>query len=191
LNFPGVSPDCSPDGKQIVDLTMGLSQIFIMNIDGSNPVELLKADNISSPRWSPDGKQIAYVKGYPDSGITDYSNILVINIDGSNQTQLTTATEKNIYNVNPIWTSDGKIAFIQSSVGSQDKHFIMNSDGTKVSEISKDVYDNYSKEWSPDKTAYVREVDGPFDIAIFNADGTVSVRLFDDKISDFSPTWCP
>ena len=187
LNYYGLGIDCSPDGKTIVGSDVNFEKIFVVDVDGTNRVDLLVVGgDVAAPSWSPDGKQIAYAQGN-----IDYLDIYVMNADGSNQTQLTTTTKNQVRNTGPVWTSDGQIAFIKGSAGGQREYYIMNSDGTNISEISKDTYDSYDREWSPDKTAYVREVDGPFDIALFNVDGTVSVRLLDDKISDFDPTWCP
>lgn len=194
LNFHGLSIDCSPDGKKVVASNVNFEKIFIINIDGTNKVDLLDVGSngdVAGPSWSPDGKQIAYSQGTTE-GVNTYFEIYVMNVDGSDQTQLTNTTKKNqVTNTGPVWTPDGRIAFEESNFEGQRKYYIMNSDGKNVSEISEDTYDSYVIEWSPDKMAYVREVDGPFDIALFNADATVSVRLLDDKISDFTPTWCP
>lgn len=111
--------------------------------------------------------------------------------DGANPAQLTTLTEKDIYNVDPVWTQDGAIAFIQASRGIEDRYFTLSSDGANLREITKDQYAGYYKEWSPDKTAYVVGADGARDITVFSADGAASVPLLEDKAIDREPTWCP
>lgn len=56
-------PSLSPDGRRIVFTRLGLtsSQVFVANVDGSNQRSIAAGVAIESPRWSPDGKHVAYV----------------------------------------------------------------------------------------------------------------------------------
>ncbi|HJT16441.1 MAG TPA: S9 family peptidase, partial [Thermoanaerobaculia bacterium] len=76
------------------------SQIWIMNVDGSNAHALTRGENDSSPRFSPDGRQIAFVRD---------DNIFVLPLAGGEARQLTKiATGVS----DPLWSPDGKwIAF--------------------------------------------------------------------------------
>jgi dipeptidyl aminopeptidase/acylaminoacyl peptidase len=103
-------PKISPDGKQIVysrrktdKVNDGfISEIWIMNIDGSKKRFLVKG---YSPQWSPDGKRLAYLaKGEPMG-----TQIFVRWMDTEQATQLTRveASPSRIQ-----WSPDGKkIAF--------------------------------------------------------------------------------
>lgn len=71
------SPQISPDGAHIVYERRGMdvmddqrtSSLWLMEADGSNHVKLTDRDvSESSPRWSPDGSQIAYIGGTEDDG---------------------------------------------------------------------------------------------------------------------------
>ncbi len=113
--------DLSPDGKTLVfDVTSydmednkGNSDIYLVNIDGSNLHPLKNSEEMESkPCFSPDGKKITYL-------IND--QIHTCNLDGSSDIQLT-----DFYTgVDDFrWSHDGKKFLLTSSVypdcGSQD-----------------------------------------------------------------------
>ena len=64
-------------------------------MDGSDLKRI--SDRGRHPRWSPDGRKIAF---------TDGSNIFTINADGSNRRQLTDVSGQQRY-LTPFWTPDG------------------------------------------------------------------------------------
>lgn len=76
---------------------------------GGTPSRLLD-DVDSPPAFSPDGKQMAYVRGY-----TDETSLLIANADGSAERKVTSLKgwlDKYIINAGPSWSPDGKrIAF--------------------------------------------------------------------------------
>jgi len=87
-----LSPQFSPDGKQIVMMMAQPPtwQIGIVNTDGSNRHLLTQMDNLDfahpsnvAPVWSPDGKQIMFL-----SDRNGKWEIFVMNADGSNVQQV-------------------------------------------------------------------------------------------------------
>lgn len=103
-------PQLSPDGK-IVAYTVGvvnkaenrtLTHIYTVNIDGGNPRQLTRGNSShSSPRWSPDGKRIAYLTG---------GQVWTMEADGDDTKQVTRISTGA---GNPVWSPDGKwIAFV-------------------------------------------------------------------------------
>ena len=85
-------PFPSPDGKKLVFITMiaGKEQLFTMDVDGSNIVQLTRDDaDHEDPAWSPDGSKIAFVL------ITgDRHSIAVMGIDGGKCRSAYTAEAK-------------------------------------------------------------------------------------------------
>jgi len=98
-------PDVSPDGEWLAGYSLGnLRHIFIMRTDGSD-LRDLTPDNYryAWPRWSPDGKRIAF-----SSRRTGDYEIWAINRDGSGLEQMTQSSGGHY----SPWSADGlKIAY--------------------------------------------------------------------------------
>jgi dipeptidyl aminopeptidase/acylaminoacyl peptidase len=103
-------PQVSPDGKRVA-LTIGdvnfdanrtVTQIYIMSSAGGDMKQLTSgAGSATSPRWSPDGKKIAYVTG---------DQVWVMEPDGSNKEQVTKISTGA---GGPVWSPDGNwMAFV-------------------------------------------------------------------------------
>jgi TolB protein len=105
----GVEPDWSPDGKKIVFTSDSWPRkIGVINLDGSGLIWLTEPPTIAFrdgtsgpatdgfPRWSPDGKKIAFVSNR--SGNFD---IYIMNADGSEITRLTNNPADDSY---PSWS---------------------------------------------------------------------------------------
>jgi TolB protein len=83
-------------------------EIFEMRPDGSAATQLTHNTAVTDldPAWSPDGKQIAFVRSQPTRINFD---IYVMNADGSNPERLTRSPDGEFA---PTWSPDGKqIAF--------------------------------------------------------------------------------
>jgi len=109
-------PQISPDGKAVVyvvgevDLpgNKTASSLWLAPADGKDePRRLTNAPGKkdSHPRWSPDGKRIAFESNRSGDG-----QLWVIDLDGGEARQLTTLSTGA---GNPVWSPDGKqIAFV-------------------------------------------------------------------------------
>ncbi|HXG63905.1 MAG TPA: S9 family peptidase [Blastocatellia bacterium] len=106
-------PQLSPDGRwvayTITDTDKAANrrttQIYLISIDGGEPRQLTKEKaSSSSPRWSPDGKRIAFV-----SARDGEAQIWTMDADGGNVKKITSVA---LGAGGPVWSPDGKwIAF--------------------------------------------------------------------------------
>lgn len=108
----GYQPCFSPDGQRIAYVKYSSdaksTSIWIMNIDGSEQVQLTDAKKgfALNPRWSPDGTRLIFQSSKKDKKDAD---LYVIDVDGNNLTQLTI---NKSFDGQPYWTTDGYIYFV-------------------------------------------------------------------------------
>ena len=105
-------PNWSPDGKRLVFASEGgtAAGLFIVNVDGSNLQRLTTTTGGEyGASFSPDGKWIAF-QGRPDNARVN-ERVYVVRPDGTGRKQLTDST---LNSIDPRWTADGRIRFIQN-----------------------------------------------------------------------------
>jgi TolB protein len=169
----------------------GNAEIYIMNVDGSNPERLTNnpADDMS-PAISPAGTQIAFMSA---------RDIYLMNLDGSEQRRL---TDTPSYESHPAWSPDGtQIAFTSERDGNREI-YVMGADGSNVQRLTHNPAEDMQPCWSPDgtKIAFSRKQDENWDIytidvqdALQNQDAESSSlqRLTDSGNGEVHPSWSP
>ncbi len=189
-------PSWSPDGKHIAFIAWRyeVTDIYVANTDGSGSRNLTQTSlddqyrgdyPTGFPAWSPDGRQIAFLRG---------GYLYSINTDGTRQVRL---SNRLINFEGPAWSPDGKrIAFV-----SDDEVLItIDPDGTNPIELHSHVYNAVRPAWSWDGKwiAFVcdRGENQPREIRLISADALTEYVVTDkfenrDSISMGTIAWQP
>ena len=119
-----IHPSISPDGKHIAFISDkdGLSNVWVMDIDGSNlhQVTKEKSNLIHSPTWSPDGEYLVVTKGIMSSRSIPAGEIWMYHKSGGDGLQIKdrNSGKRDQQNIaDPVFSHDGKyIYFTENTV---------------------------------------------------------------------------
>ena len=106
-----MSVDASPDGRTLVfDL---LGDLYTLPIGGGSATRITSGQAFDAmPRYSPDGRHIAFV-----SDRSGASNLWVTDADGTHLRQLSRTEGFGYDYVSPTWTPDGKAVVVSHNNG--------------------------------------------------------------------------
>ena len=171
--------------------------IFVSNDDGSRRRRLTQYMEASarSPRWSPDGTQIAFTRDLNRRDQTT-AEIFVMNADGTDPQQL---THNNAIDAVPSWSPDGtQIAFTSGRTGAWEV-FVLDVETHAVTQITDrgPGADSAAADWSPDGTQFtferfIRGPNGgitPKTIYVMDVDGQHQRRALPDPRGNEPPTY--
>ena len=172
-----------------VSMRDGNGEIYVMNIDGSDPQRLTNYRQWDGfPDWSPDGSQIAYYS-YLSS---EHWVIMIMNADGSHPRQL---TEGESCDGAPHWSPDGAWITYDSGSCNGDLRdiFIISVEGGEARNLSNNPADDMLAAWSPDSSqiVFTSNRDGNYELYIMDADGNNVRRLTNDPAEEHAPAWSP
>jgi len=187
-----VSPDWSPDGRQIYYTSTHKGEPHLYRIDLRKqqrvPVAAFPGLNYAAA-VSPNGKKLALVLS--KSGTPD---IYTMDADGQNLTRLTRSIGK--LSTCPVWSQDGRRIAYVSSVGGGPQLYLMQADGSGKRRLLKGYRHMSSLDWSPasrtaDLIVFSALVGGRFQLFAADLGDNVVKQLTFDAANHQDPNFAP
>lgn len=156
---------------------------------GAQPRQLTLSGIVNAePRWSPDGKRIAYMAHLGG----DRYEVYLMDADGSNPRRL---LQRDFgYNWAPSWSPDGRLILFSSNRDGLANLYLVELDGRAPRRLT-DEGNNFLGVWSPDgkRIAFTsdRRGEGDNEIYVMSADGSRLEQLTDNAVDDAAPAWSP
>ena len=155
-----------------------------MDDDGTN-VQRLTEGSGWWPVWSPNGKQIAFMRDTTKPGQGQKAAIFIINSDGTEEHQLTGGDRLEGF---PTWSPDGKLVAFDSSVERTDI-WTINIETMELRRLTRTENLTTEPSWSPNGK-YIAYREG-FEIYLMRADGSGHHEFWPGKgiYGRESPRW--
>jgi TolB protein len=196
-------PDYDRSGEHLAVTRQNGDGATLFVVDGANPPHaiLSRKNMILGPQWSPDGKQIVVGVGtfstFLDDDVGDKkpagpadggAQVAILNADGSGLHFVTSGPDNNAF---PAFAPDGKHIVYRSKGPDGEGLRIMNLADHSVKALTNE-YDNFPH-WSPrgDLIAFMRKIDGNFNIFTIHPDGTGLKQLTHTRGNDAHIAWSP
>jgi TolB protein len=181
--------DSDRDGERMSGTVQNRSikEIYISDYDGENQRRVTVGRTLNiAPRWSPDGRSIAYTSYRRGS-----ANIFISNIFQGTLDEVTKG-DKGGENWLPAWSPDGtRIAFSSTRDGNPEI-YVVNRDGSNLRRITNHPGIDITPTWSPSGTqiAFTSDRSGTPQIYVVGADGLGLSKKTSESYCD-RPTWSP
>jgi dipeptidyl aminopeptidase/acylaminoacyl peptidase len=129
----------SPDGRQAAYVRASVNgkddgydtALWIVPTDGSGlPRQLTNGTRDTSPRWSPDGKQLAFLRAPTKDGKPQPAQVFLLDMSGGEARQLTDLPRGA---GSPTWSPDGRTIAFTSNTAARDRE--TRKEGERESDI--------------------------------------------------------
>lgn len=190
-------PEVSKNGKLIAfqsDRDEKSGEIYLMNLKSKNTTRITN-NNLyeESPCFSSNGKKMLFtrqIKEKKDTLEVSNGEIFIIDLKTKKEIRL---THKDGFDSGAKFSPNQKqIAFYgKDEITGNYDIFIMNVDGTNITNLTNDALEDYSPTWSPDGNwlAFTRGNAENYDVCIINIHTKELRRLTTQPKGDESPFW--
>ena len=162
---------------------------LLVHPDGTDLEPLFENFHGSSmPYWSPDGSRVSLL-----AEVDGTHELHIVNADATEATEVSGEAGSlfvgNAQRPLDPWSPDGERLIASSS----DAIYVMNADGTGLTQVVTREETTLFQGWSPDGTriAFSSDRTGTWDIYVVNIDGTGLRRITDGSSNDRHAVWVP
>src|SRR5712691_9292588 len=119
-------PQVSPDGSRVAFVHVTVNEKkegyntsiwSVPTAGGEEPHQLTKGDHDSTPRWSPDGKYLLFLRATEKDGKPEFSQLSILPMAGGDSFSFTDLPKGA---GNPVWSPDGKSIAFTSDTNAED-----------------------------------------------------------------------
>ena len=119
-------PQISPDGSRVAFVRVAVNEkkegystsIWSVPVaGGEEPHQLTKGDHDSTPRWSPDGKYLLFLRSTEKDGKPEPPQLSILSMAGGDSFSFTDLPKGAS---NPVWAPDGKTIAFTSDTNAED-----------------------------------------------------------------------
>lgn len=183
----------SHDGKQVAFTRVTINEakddydtsLWLVPADGSSqPRQITSGTRDSAPRWSPDGKTLAFVRSVEKDGRPQPPQIFALMLDGGEARPVTDLARGAGA---PAWSPDGKRIAFSSTTFATEASSAPPTPKSDVRVITSAVYRANGGGWNdPDRPSHVWVTD-----VNVNGDIAKATQLTTGKYSEGGQAWAP
>jgi TolB protein len=165
----------------------GSKEVFVADVLGENIRQITRHKGLTvSPKFSPDGRRLAYTSYHPGN-----PNLYVTNLEVGKTTRAISRWPG--LNLAPAWSPDGKTMVLTLSKDGNPDLYLINTRGDVLDRLTKNAGINVSPTWSPDskQIAFVSDRSGSPQIYIMDLQTRKVRRITFQGNDNTEPSWSP